>query len=234
MPSSRLAKKQQKTLLKQTVWLVIITIVILVGFLGFVLPNIVRFAFNFLDTNSIFVDEDTIPPQTPILTAPVEATNSATLSLSGFTEPKATVKLVLNQEEKDETAADDEGKFEFEVSLSEGDNELAVYSVDKADNESSLSKKYTVTLDQTAPTINIESPENGSTIELSKNQLTTIVGQTEPNAKVYLNDRLVFADRDGYFSAKYNLNEGENVIQVKSIDPAGNTTAQELKITFRY
>lgn len=232
--TSRLAKKEQKKLITQTALMFGLVVVLILGFLFFVLPNIVRVAFNVLDSDPIAKSEDTIPPQVPILAAPVEATYSAQVNLSGYGEAKSEIILVLNGNEADKKNIADDGTFSFDVTLTEGENSLATFSRDAAQNESVLSKKYTVVLDVTAPTIEIESPKDGDRITLRKNQITTIKGKTEPKARVFIDSRLVLADAEGNFQGSYNLQEGDNKIVIKATDAAGNQTEKELTVNFAY
>jgi len=230
----RLAKKEQKRLARQTALIFIFTLLLLGGFVFFALPNVVRVAFNVLDSDPVAGLGDTIPPQIPILSAPVSATHSAQIKISGFGEAGSEVVLVLSGEETDKQQIDEEGQFEFMVELTEGENSITTYAIDEADNESIASKSYSVLLDSEAPTLEIESPEAGSTITLRKNQLTTIAGKTEPKAKVYVGGKLTFANADGEFSTTYNLSEGENKIEIRAQDSAGNLTKQELIVNFAY
>ncbi len=232
--TSRLAKKEQKKLITQTALMFGLVVFLILAFLFFVLPNIVRVAFNVLDSDPIAKSEDTIPPQVPILAAPVEATYSAQVNLSGYGEAKSEIILVLNGNEADKKNIADDGTFSFDVTLTEGENSLATFSRDAAQNESVLSKKYTVVLDVTAPTIEIESPKDGDRITLRKNQITTIKGKTEPKARVFIDSRLVLADAEGNFQGSYNLQEGDNKIVIKATDAAGNQTEKELTVNFAY
>ncbi|MCL4208253.1 hypothetical protein KJZ63_01290 [Patescibacteria group bacterium] len=232
--TSRLAKKEQKKLITQTALMFGLVVFLILAFLFFVLPNIVRIAFNVLDSDPIAKSEDTIPPQVPILAAPVEATYSAQVNLSGYGEAKSEIILVLNGNEADKKTIADDGTFSFDVTLTEGENSLATFSRDAAQNESVLSKKYTVVLDVTTPTIEIESPKDGDRITLRKNQITTIKGKTEPKARVFIDSRLVLADAEGNFQGSYNLQEGDNKIIIKATDAAGNQTEKELTVNFAY
>lgn len=232
--SSRIAKKQQKKLAQQTALIIFLILILILGFLFLILPNIVRVAFNVLDGDVITNSTDDIPPQTPILNAPVEATYSATIKLSGFGEAKSEVVLVLNGNEAEKQIIDDDGTFELETQLTEGENTIATYAIDKAKNESLSSKKYYITLDTQVPSIEIETPENNSRITLRKNQITTVKGTAEPNSKVYIENRLSFADSEGNFSGTYSLTEGDNKITVKAVDKAGNTSELELLVNFAY
>jgi uncharacterized protein YfaP (DUF2135 family) len=232
--SSRLAKKQQSKLARQTALIIFLIFALILGFLFLVLPNIVRVAFNVLDGDVITNSSDDIPPQTPILNAPVEATHSGEIILSGFGEAKSEIVLVLNGNEAEKQTISDEGTFELEALLTEGENTIATYAIDEAQNESLSSKKYYITLDTQIPTIEIETPENESRVTLRKNQITTVKGITEPNSKVYIGGRLSFANNEGSFAGTYSLAEGDNKILVKAVDKAGNVSELELTINFAY
>jgi hypothetical protein len=232
--SSRLAKKQQKKLAQQTALIIFIIFVLILGFLFLVLPNIVRVAFNVLDGDVITNSSDNIPPQIPILNAPVEATHSGSINLSGFGEAKSEVILVLNGEEAERKTISEEGEFSFDAKLTEGENTITTYAIDEAQNESLTSRKYDIILDTELPTIEIETPEDESRITLRKNQITSIKGITEPNAKVYIGGRLSFANSEGNFAGTYSLKEGENKISIRSVDKAGNQSELELTINFAY
>lgn len=233
MVSSRLARQEQKKIVEQTLVIAAIAILVLLAFLFFILPQVVRFAATVLDRNPIAEPGDTIPPQPPVLSAPVSATNSALLPISGVGEAKAEAVLVLNGSELERLDINDEGDFSFDVPLSEGENVLLVYSVDEAGNESIKTKEYKVMLDTEAPTITIEEPTDGTTIELRKNQNVLIKGTTESNAQVYINDRLVYARSDGSFNTTHQLQEGENKLSIRAVDQAGNQTEQSLTVTFK-
>ncbi|NCN87464.1 MAG: hypothetical protein GW941_01060 [Candidatus Pacebacteria bacterium] len=232
--SSRLAKKEHRKLAQQTAIIIFVILALILGFLFLILPNIVRVAFNVLDGDVITNSSDDIPPQVPILDAPVEATYSGTIKLTGYGEAKSEVILVLNGDEADKKIITDEGTFELDAELTEGENSITTYSVDEAKNESLTSKKYSITLDKELPTIQIEEPENESTITLRKNQITTIKGLTEPNARVFISGRLSVANSEGNFTGTYSLQEGENKILIKAIDKAGNESESELTVNFAY
>lgn len=232
---SRLSRKQQQQMMHQTVLIVVVALSLLVAFIFFIMPQFLSLADSILNGPSILnEDQDQIPPQTPILAVPVSATNSASLLISGIGEMASQVVLILNGEKLEEVKIDDKGEFKFKVSLIEGGNALAVYSIDEAGNESVQTREYKVTLDTEAPVLEVSSPEDGSTIELRKNQIITIIGTTESQAKVFINDRLVYAKADGSFSMSYKLEEGENKLKFKAIDRGGNESEKEITVRFRF
>jgi phage-related protein len=128
----------------------------------------------------------------------------------------------------------EDGSFGLTMQLEPGENVLSGYSIDKTGNESAESKRYTVKFDDEPPELEITEPVDGANITLRKNQLTTIKGTTEENAKIELNGRLVYASADGSFSTTYQLNEGDNQLLFKAIDEAGNTTEKTIKVTFSF
>lgn len=232
---SRISKKKQQQMVRQTVLIIVTAIALLAAFIFYIMPQFIRLADGFLNGSSgILEDQDQVPPQTPILSAPVSATNSASLPVSGVGEAGSQVVLVLNGETLDEVEIDDEGEFKFKVPLSEGENAMAVYSIDEAGNESVQTREYKVFLDTEAPSLELEDLEDGKTIELRKNQITNIKGTTEPQAKVFINDRLVYAKSDGSFSMSYKLEEGDNQLKFRVVDKGGNQSEKEITLKFRF
>lgn len=231
--SSRLAKREQKKLSQQILMFLLGAIGVVVLFWFVVLPATIRFVASLGGSDSVGGD-DTLPPQTPIFSAPLTATSSAKIILSGFAEAKSELVILQGGSEKTRTTVGDDGSFGLTLQLDPGENILSGYSVDEAGNESAESKRYTVMFDDEAPELEITEPVDGANVTLRKNQLTSVKGTTEPNAKVELNGRLVYADSEGAFNTTFQLNEGENQLQFKAIDEAGNTTEKAVKVTFSF
>lgn len=231
--SSRLAAKQSKELTKQSIWLIILSIIIGLIFFGLVLPNAVRLFFEILDKNTVIDQDLDLPPQSPVAVAPPEYTNQKHLVVSGYAQMDTQVGMKFNEAEQDAVAVDDQGAFSFEIDLVEGENLLELYAINDKNLESSRSF-YVVVFDSQPPAIKLGHPENEQHFELKENQTISIEGETEPHAKLLINTRLVTANDEGLFSYRYYLNEGENKIQIKATDRAGNSNEIELKVYFRY
>ena len=232
--SSRLAKKEQKKIQRQTFFYIFLGIVILLIFVFFLVPSIIRVFFNAIDQESPFEVKDDVPPQVPILSSnPPEATFSASLNLAGYAEANSKVVFVLNGEEVADVLVSEEGDFEYDLDLKDGENEILLYGVDDAENESLKTRSYFLTQDTEAPFIEIEKPEDGASIELKKNRTTEISGSTEPGSKLYLNDRLILVGSEGDFSTTYYLDEGDNELKFRAVDKAGNETEKEIAVHFR-
>lgn len=229
--SSRLAKKQHKKLTKQAILLVFMSIVLVALFIFVVVPNVIRLFFNMIDSESPFEQQDVIPPQPPMIQTPADATSSAKLKISGYGEPEAEVVFVINNKQQDEVKISQDGEFETLIRLSGGENVLNLYSVDKAGNES-LSRSFNILVDTKKPTIDLESPDDGQKYEDEQNRVIDVKGITEARAKVYINGRMTAASEDGYFNYLYRLEEGENKLEVRAVDKAGNE--EKIEITVEY
>lgn len=230
--NSRLLKKQEKEMRKQTVFFIFLAIALLLFFIFIIVPNIIKLFFNFFDDEQISIEND-LPPQAPILfEAPPEATFSAQLQLEGYADPQSRVIFVLNGNQVEEALVNEEGQFNQLLELNKGDNQLAIYSVNTSGTESLQTKTYQVIFDDEAPLINIIEPAPDSVIELKRNRITTIIGETEALAKVYINERLVLAGEDGKFSSTYYLDEGDNNLKFLVTDQAGNQSELEIKVKF--
>lgn len=231
--SSRLAKKEQKKMTQQTIIFSAVAIFLFLLFIFIIIPGFIRLAGSIMGTNLGKDESDTIPPVAPTISAPVTATHSAEIKVSGFAEKGSEAVLVLNSEEFAREKVNDEGAFEFEVPLIDGENSLSFYAVDGAGNESGTTKTYKVVADQEAPELVVESPQDGTEITSRTNQQVQLKGTAGEKAKVYVNDKLLFTKADGTFSGSYQLNEGENKLLFKAIDEAGNESEKEIIVKFR-
>lgn len=232
--TSRLVKREKSKIQKQTFTYLLFGIVILLLFIFLIVPNLIRLFFAIIDKESPLEEKDIAPPQVPVLSSnPVEATFSASLNLAGFAEPKSKVIFLLNSAKSAEIIVSEEGKFEHELELVEGQNELSIFGLDEAGNESLKTRSYLITRDSEAPILEIEEPKDGEVIELKKNRTVTIKGKTEPEAKVFINSRLVLADKEGNFSSNYYLDEGKNELVFEATDKATNKTQKKIEVEFK-
>lgn len=233
--TSRLVKKEGKQLSKQAFKLIFFGTALLLLFIFVIMPNIIRLFFTVVDGGQLTDEADQIPPQTPILAAaPPEATASATLNFSGYAEPQSKVVFVLNSSINAEVEVAEDGQFSHELALREGVNELTLYGVDAAGNESLKTRSYQIERDTEAPQLEISEPTDGQKIELKKNQTLTVKGQTEVGARVTLNERLLNTNENGEFSGSFYLAEGNNELTFVSVDRAGNRSEKKLSVEFRF
>ena len=228
--TSRRTKLEQKKILRQIVFFLFLAVVFTAGFILVVIPNLFKFLANL--SGSIPAQTDTVPVQIPFVAAPVAATSSATLTLSGFSQKGYTVVVVDNSQEKGRQAANDDGSFKTDVTLDQGDNQLTVYAVDQNKKQSDVSQTYHVKFSDQPPALDITQPQDKANIQGKQNQKLTIEGKTDPQVQVTVNDRLIFVKDDGSFSTVQQLNEGDNNFTVKAVDDAGNNTQKQFTVSF--
>ena len=174
---------------------------------------------------------DTIPPGPPFLLVDYIATNSAQLVVSGTSEPKSMVYVSINSEDLVKTTAGDDGNFEIKMILTEGSNVLSAIAVDEEGNKSRAAKAVSVWYSSKMPSLEIETPADNQEFS-GGNRRIEIKGKTDPETRITLNGRIVIVNSEGKFTSFYNLSDGENALEFRALDRAGNETNK--KLTARY
>ncbi len=160
------------------------------------------------------------------------ATNSAKLIVNGSSNPGYNVILYLNGVELEEKLVGNDGYFKFNnINLKEGDNEI--YTVAKKDDQkSSPSQTVNVNFKKNAPKLEIENPKDGDSFRRDEREIS-IKGLTDEGNSLTLNDRFIYVSPDGSFSSNFRLNDGENKLEFKAIDRAGNETKTTLTVNYQ-
>jgi bacillopeptidase F len=176
--------------------------------------------------------KDIIPPQSPIISALPEATNSAGIAIDGFTEKNALVDLLVNDLVEKTGTADEKGAFIFEGNLVLGLNRIQLRAKDAAGNES-MSEVILITYDNKPLVLTITSPKDGSEYFGKINQVVDIKGEiSKPSGQVLINNSFVTVDRMGQFVHRLMLSGGDNNIKIVGSDKAGNVAEQNLKLVY--
>jgi len=213
----------KKTLIFSFLTITLIALIIWGG-----IPLLVQI-FNFLgqiksSKEPVRQETITLLPVPPKLQPLPKATNQPTINLAGFAQPGMKVKIFLNDKLTKEVITAADGSFTAEkIPLSLGKNKIKARVIDNSGNESKDSNLLIVDFDQTPPELKIEKPE--------EKRETKIIGQTEPEAILKINNHLVVVDPEGNFSYPIILSEGENEILIEAEDEAGNKTSQTLILT---
>ena len=231
---SRLSSIEERRNVKKARNFIILTIATLVALYFVGIPALGRFAAFVSDlakSDKPIVAEDKTPPAPPRFNSFPDYTNQKGLTLSGDTESGATVKLTFNVRDE-ETLADRDGHFSFNLDLDNGENVFSAIAVDPAGNESQKSEEHKIVFDNKPPDLTIDSPAPGAQFFGSKQRQVTIQGTTESGVNVTVNERIVSVDDLGKFQYTITLAEGENKFNFKAVDPAGNTTESELALNF--
>ena len=230
LTTSRRVKQEEKVAVKQTVMFGLAGIILMLVSIFFVIPGIIRFIGG-LSSSPTFTEE-ALPPQIPQFSAPVEATSSAEMTLSGFTSGKATVYIINNRSEAESADADDAGNFTTVITLEQGENRISAYAK-SGELESDVSREFTTVFDNQKPEIEVTEPTENQSIQGKANQNTKIKGKTKPGSRVYLNDRLIFIQDDGTFDTTHRLENGQNSLSFKVIDRAGNEAEKVVSVSFQ-
>ncbi len=230
--TSRRAKVIESNLMTQIALFGFLTVVLIVVFVAFVIPNVIKVLAG-SSANQVATQTDTLLPQVPALSSPVEATNSAQLTLNGYSEKGNQVVVLDNSQEIKRVDAKDDGSFSADIDLQSGDNSLTAYAIKSTNQQqSAVSQAYLVKFDNEPPKLDISDPQDNQTINGNKNQQMTVKGASDPGVRVSLNDRLVIVKSDGSFTTSFQLNNGDNALDIKATDPAGNLTEKKLTVHF--
>jgi hypothetical protein len=160
-----------------------------------------------------------------------EATNSASLKVSGFSQPNERIDVYLNDLNVKSFEVDSEGKFEGSLALSLGLNKIYAVAKDKQDQQSPSSQVWSVFFEDTAPMLEILEPADGATIK--KTSRVTLKGKTAPTSKITVNSHQVVVDSEGNFAYSVSLQSGENKFTIVCLDPSQNKTEKEWLIIFQ-
>ncbi len=228
---SRRGKKEQQKIIKQIIFFSVTAVILLALFVIVIIPNLIRWVGS-KDKTPIVVVDDLPPPQPPQIAAPVYATSSAALSLSGFSSAHTTVVVSNNGQEIARDGTHDDGSFQISLTLTKGDNHLSALAIDDKNRQSPASREYVVSYITDPPKLDISEPQDKQAIVGKKNQNLTIKGKADKNTKVTLNDRILFNRDDGSFSTLQMLQTGDNTLDFKVTDQAGNQTEKKLTVSY--
>jgi len=164
----------------------------------------------------------TQPPEIAI-SAPANDswTNENLITVAGVVPAGASLKV--NGQEA--TVAED-GQFEREVILQEGDNILRIEATDDVGNVTS--QEIIIHRKTSAPSLSVN-VEDGTAFQQAEVQ---IIGKTDPGAIVLVGGQSVTVSSLGEFQTTVNLLKGDNLLEVTAQDQAGNTTQLQRRLRF--
>ena len=135
------------------------------------------------------------------------------------------LQVLLNGAVVSAKPLDPSGAFNAALALKEGANSIGVAII--ADNDVVASSSYTVVLDRTPPTVRIERPASGSTVDA---QNIVVAGTTEQGSTITVNGRVVVTTPEGAFTDSFSAGAGPVAITVVARDRAGNETTQRATV----
>lgn len=148
-------------------------------------------------------------------------TNHPRVRFAGVTSPGARVTIGGTP-----VPVNVNGGFELAVTLADGTHAFEVVATRA---EGSTSAIVSITVDTRAPSLALERPGNGATVETST---VTVVGTTEPGAYVIVDGITAGVAPDGSFALKVALSEGKNTVTATATDEAGNVAVVSLSVNY--
>ncbi|MBU0619378.1 hypothetical protein KKD62_04045 [Patescibacteria group bacterium] len=232
---SWLQKKEERRSLSQAALFGLATLVSLLLLLFLGVPALIKLAafLGDLKSSTLMVEkDDNLAPIPPSFNYLADATDQETISLSGRSEPGSIIKISLNGSFLKEVITGKSGEFNLEsVKLSQGKNTIYATAWDAAGNKSLESESLIIYFDQEAPTLEIIEPVNGARFFEEEKQIQ-VIGTTEEDTQVTVNDRRAIVDLQGNFSVAISLSDGNNELKITAIDKAGNQTEQTITVEY--
>jgi len=224
-------RKKIKIFLSSTI-LIFLSLVIIFSIIRFGIP-LVTFISSFFSrksTNGSKQSIEFIPP--PYLFSPYQATNSAEFNIVSKSYIEGKIKVYLNGEFIKDIKTEKSEESTILIELQEGENNIYLISQNNKGEESTPSESLIVQLDTIPPDLEISTPAEGTTFSGNEQKYVQIIGKTEEDATVFVNDHQAVNERNGEFSLSYPLSEGENKLKAKAEDKAGNISEKEFTVFF--
>lgn len=232
---SRLATVEERKNFKKAVLFIGLTVAALVLLFFVGIPALGKFAAFVSDlrkSSAPISKQDVTPPAPPTFSSLPQFTNQQTISVTGSSEPGATVKLFFNGSETD-SLADKNGTFSFSgLELNSGANTYYAIAQDSSGNQSQKTKEFTITFSNKPPSLSVDSPADGTQFFGTTQRQVTIQGATDSGSSITINGRIITVDDGGKFQYTTTLNDGANPFKVIATDQAGNTTEKDITLNF--
>jgi len=158
-----------------------------------------------------------------------KATKEKLLKVSGSSVTGLTINIYLNGSKETEVKADENGDFETEITLTDGENIIKAKAL-KGTSESDFSPSQTVSYKVKGPELTIDSPTDGS--QITGANPIEVKGKSDPDSSVIVNDFQAIVNSKSEWSYFLTLKGGDNEIKVVSKDGAGNTTEKIIHVTY--
>ncbi len=148
-------------------------------------------------------------------------TNENIVTVAGMVPPDTLLKV-----NGQEAVVDEEGQFEREIILQEGDNVVRLEAIDDVGNVAS--QEIIIHRKTTPPELSLNVAD-GETFQQAEVQLT---GKTNPGATVLVGGQALTVSPLGEFQTTVNLLSGENLLEVVAQDQAGNVTQRQYRLNY--
>ena len=182
---------------------------------------------------------DRTPPALSVETEPdylvTSILNTSAVTFFGLAEPGARIDINRSGEVVASTFANASGKFSFDITLIEGDNDLVVDAWDPAGNRESY-EVIRFQYDIIAPEVEVVMPEANFTAVKYSVDSVHLEARTEPDAYIWarVNGRDlpgIVQPAHGEYEIDFDIAEGNNTIVVLARDKAGNVGMAHLRVS---
>lgn len=231
----RSIRKSESRAKKRLIFNLVLIVLLIYVFFTWGLPFIVG-SLSFLNKyktdkpQDVVRIDDAITP--PILSIPFESTNSAQLKISGYSMSLSKVEIYIDDELKNQTSTDSNGKFESDpISLNLGTNNIYAVTINDADKKSLPSKTIKVYYSDEKPSLDISEPSDNAEIKGGDKKIK-VVGKTDKDNNVTINGSTIIVNSEGAFQAEIPLNEGDNVITIAASNNFGNSNSLEKRVKY--
>lgn len=176
-------------------------------------------------------DNNVLAP--PVFNIPFEATNTAIISVKGYTAPSLKVAVYLDDQLIETVQSQTDGSFQTDLPLVIGTNNLYGKTLNEQGEKSLPSKNIQIFYIVEKPVINLQNPSDNQEIK-GGDKKVTVSGTVSPAEKISLevNGSKIIVNSDGSFNKIYPLTEGDNQITVTATDRAGNSSSLNRLVTY--
>jgi len=223
-------KKEEKVIYRRIAIIGVITIILLIiiWFWGVTFIRIIG-ALGIRNTEETTQTNSDLPLLKPNLFGIEEYTNKDKITISGTTTAGVSTTLIVNGTEVSKTTSDQDGGFSFvDVHLKDGINLVKVVVANNS-NETEETQVI-INVDKTPPDLQIAEPKDNQKYPKDTKNIT-IKGLTEPDMIVFVNGSQALLDHQGNFTYIFSVSPGENKIEIKASDKAGNYKVENLIVT---
>ena len=229
---SRLSRVRRKRESRRAVVYIVMAIAIMLALVSWGVPAMARLAGMLFTSDTGITGLEELAPTPPVFSDIPEATSSAMVTIGGFAQPGVEVVLVMDGSEEGRVLTNDAGVFEFQsVAISEGVNSVSAYSVTSRGTESESSRPHTIRVDRTKPELTLSSPADGEVKRGQAERIVTFQGMVgEDGTHVYVGERVAIVSNDNTFELAYQLAEGDQDVEVRAVDRAGNESKTSVKL----
>ena len=232
----RSVRKLERKAKKGLITTIVISIVLIFVLLNWGIPALIG-------SLSVFNKFKTNPPKQvntegnaaiapPVLSIPYEATNTAKINISGYSQPNSKVEIYIDDELQDTVLVTGDGSFtSYDIELRLGTNNIYGKTINDQDKKSLSSKNIKILFSDEKPLLEISEPEDNKEIK-GGDKKVRVSGRSAFENSVTVNGSTVIVNSEGNFTTEIPINEGDNIITIMATDQYGNSENAERKVKY--